>query len=97
MKEPTTPYSIAVHEKRQITRTFLEKEGWKLRQEFPLYDCFEHRSDPKITCGIGLYGEFTLTQEHWLNPEPERVFTTMNPDLTIEDYRTIIRLLKLKI
>lgn len=97
MKEPTTPYSIAVQEKAQITRKFLESEGWILTEETPLHDSFEHSRNSDLKCGIGLYGGFSLVELHWCNKTPEKQFSTINSELTIDDYRTIIRLLKVQV
>lgn len=95
MKTPTTPYSIETQEKVQITRKFLESEGWKLTEEKPLYESFEHTKNADLKCSIGLYGGFSLVELHWCNKTPEKEFSTINRDLTIEDYYTVVRLLKL--
>jgi hypothetical protein len=97
MKTPTTPYSIAVQEKAQITRDFLESEGWKLIEEVPLFETFQHTKNSDIKCSIGLYGGFSIVELHWCNKTPEREFSTINPDLTIDDYKTIVRLLNIRI
>lgn len=97
MKTPTTPYSIAVQEKAQITRTFLEAQGWKLIEEKPLYESFEHNKNADLRCSIGLYGGFSLVELHWCNKTPEREFSTINNELTIEDYHTVIRLLNVRV
>lgn len=98
MKEPTTEFSKAIQENAQITKTFLESEGWLRHDERPLFDSFTHKSDSNVKCSIGLYGEFSIVEYHWINTdEPVRVFSTINPDLTIEDYHTIVRLLKIKL
>jgi hypothetical protein len=95
MKEPTTPYSIAVQEKAQITRNFLESQGWKLIEEKPLYELFEHTKNADLKCSIGLYGGFSIVELHWCNKTPVIEFSTVNNELTIDDYHTIVRLLKI--
>jgi len=95
MREPTTPYSIGVQERVQITRTFLESQGWKLTNEYPLYELFEHSKNADLKCSIGLYGEFSINELHWCNKTSERAFSVLNCNLTIEDYHTIIRLLNI--
>lgn len=97
MKTPTTPYSIAVQENAQITRAFLESEGWILTDEKPLLDSFEHTKNSLLKCSIGLYGHFSIHELHWCNDEPERGFSTINSKLTIDDYKSIIRLLNIRI
>lgn len=96
MKQPTTPFSIAVQEKMQINRRFLETQGWVLDIEVPLYESFIHPKYQNIVCGIGLYGDFNITELHWANKTPEKIFSTINPDLTTEDYFNIIKLLNIK-
>jgi len=96
MKKPTTPFSIAVQSKIQINRAFLESQGWVLDKEFPLYESFTHPKYEQLICGIGLYGEFNITELHWANKTPERIFSTTNPKLTTEDYFKIIELLSIK-
>lgn len=51
MKEPTTEYSKSVQANAQITRSFLESQGWVRHDERPLFDSFTHKSDWNI---IGL-------------------------------------------
>jgi hypothetical protein len=97
MKTPTTPYLIEIQEKAQITRNYLESQGWKLIQEKPLFDSFEHTKNADLRCSIGLYGGFSLVELHWVNKTPEREFSTINNELTIDDYHTIIRLLKIRV
>ncbi len=97
MKTPTTTYSIDVQEKAQITRKFLESQGWKLIEEKPLYESFEHTKNSDLKCSIGLYGEFSIVELHWCNKTPERDFSTINNNLTIDDYYTIIRLLNIRL
>lgn len=97
MKTPTTPYSITVQEKAQITRKFLESQGWKLVEEKPLFESFEHTKNADLKCSIGLYGGFSIVELHWCNKTPEREFSTINNELTIDDYHTIIRLLNVRV
>lgn len=96
MKEPTTPYCISINDKRQIDRGFLLSEGWVLTEEYPLFEVFTHSKNEDLKCSIGLYGGFSITELHWLNKDPETEFSAMNPNLTKEDYHTIIRLLNIK-
>lgn len=97
MKTPTTPYSIAVQENTQITRAFLESEGWIFTKEQPLSDSFEHSKNSLLKCSIGLYGHFSIAELHWCNETPEKEFSTINPNLTIEDYRNILKLLNIRL
>lgn len=97
MKQPTTPYSIDVHSKRQITREFLESQGWILHEDKPLYESYKHSYDVNLRCSIGLYGGFGICELHWINQDPETQFSTGNPNLTQDDYFTIIKLLNLKL
>ena len=97
MKEPTTPYSTAVQEHVQITRDFLLSEGWILKVEWPLCEEYEYSVSSDLVCHIGLYGDFSISELHWLNKTPEKYFHTMNPDLTTEDYHTILRLLNINL
>jgi len=96
MKKPTTPFSIAVQNEIQINRKFLESQGWVLDKEVPLYESFKHPKHPLLVCGIGLYGEFNITELHWCNNTPERIFSTINPKLTTDDYFKIIELLSIR-
>lgn len=95
MKTPTTPFSIDIQEKAQITRSFLEENGWILDKEYPLFETFYHIKNANLKCSIGLYGEFSITELHWINQTPESTFSAMNRELTKEDYFTIIRLLNI--
>lgn len=95
MKQPTTPCAIAIQEQVQINRDFLLSQGWVLKKEFPLYESFEHSKNRDMICAIGLYGDFSICQLHWCNKTPEREFTTINPDLTKEDYFKILSLLNI--
>lgn len=97
MKEPTTPYSIDVNNKREITRDFLEGEGWVLVEDKPLYEAYEHKESNLLKCSIGLYGGFSVMLMHWCNNTPEKCFSTCNPDLTKADYMEILRMLNIKI
>jgi len=97
MKTPTTPFSIEVQEKAQITRSFLESEGWELFEEKPLFEKFTHHKNSSLRCSIGLYGEFAITELHWMNQTPEKEFSTINSNLTTEDYHAIIKLLNITI
>ena len=97
MKEATTPYSIDLQERMQINKKFLESKGWVLSKEYPLYDEFKHHKNSNLLCSISLYGGFSIVELHWCNKTPEKEFSTINPDLTKEDYENIIRLLKLNI
>lgn len=93
MKEPTTPFAIQAQQNIQINRKFLESRGWILKEEKPLYDSFIHSKNSDLVCSIGLYGEFYVSELHWCNKTPEKVFSTVNRDLTIDDYDTILKLL----
>lgn len=95
MKKPTTPYCIALQNKIQINRQFLESKGWVLNEEYPSFESFVHTKNNDLVCSIGLYGSFYIAELHWCNKTPEKVFNTINPSLTIEDYETIIKLLNL--
>jgi len=97
MKKPTTECSISVQKKSEITRVFLESQGWKLIEEKPLFESFEHTKNPYLKCSIGLYGGFSVVELHWCNKTPEREFSTINNELTINDYHTIIRLLNVRV
>jgi hypothetical protein len=96
MKQPTTPFSISLQSEIQINRSFLESQGWVLEREVPLYESFVHKNNELLVCGIGLYGEFNITELHWANKTPERTFSTTNAKLTIDDYFKIIELLRIK-
>jgi hypothetical protein len=96
MKTPTTEYSIDVQEKIQINREFLLSEGWRLEKEYPLYESYIHSKNSDLVCGIGLYGSFSVCELHWCNKTPEKEFTTMNPNLTKNDYFKILSLLNIK-
>lgn len=93
MKVPTTPWSIATQDKVKINRQFLEEQGWVLNEEYPLFETFKHIRDSSLICSIGLYGSFSIAELHWINQTPEKQFSTMNANLTEEDYFTILRLL----
>lgn len=97
MKEPTTPYSIWVQQQIQINREFLLSQGWILKNEFPLYESFVHKSNSDFICAIGLYGDFSIAELHWCNKTPDRQFTTINPSLTQEDYFKILQLLNIEL
>ena len=96
MKEPTTEYSKFIQETVKINREFLQKEGWILKEEYPLYETYIHSKSDDILCSIGLYGEFYIGELHWMNKTPEREFSTINPNLTIQDYYKIIELLNIR-
>ena len=93
MKEPTTPFAIGTMEKMQITRKFLLEQGWELDEDKPLFETF--KKGQSYYCMIGMYGDFSIGELHWLNRDPERYFHTRNSDLTIDDYFTIIKLLNI--
>lgn len=95
MKTPTTEFSIAVHEQAQINREFLLSQGWELRAEYPLFEEFIHSRNANLVCSIGLYGEFSLAELHWLNKTPDKQFSTLNSKLTRDDYKTIVSLLNI--
>jgi len=97
MKTPTTPFSIQAQEKIKINRKFLLSKGWVLEEEKPLYETFKHIKNSSLVCSIGLYGSFSISELHWINETPERSFFTLNPELTEDDYFTIIRLLNISI
>ena len=97
MKQATTPYSIEIQKNAQITREFLLSKGWRLIEDKPLYESFEHTKNPDLNCSISLYGGFSLVELHWCNKTPEKTFSTINPNLTIEDYDNIINLMNIKI
>jgi hypothetical protein len=96
MKIPTTPYSIALQEKWKITREFLLSEGWVLKNEYPLFETFEHSKNADLVCSIGLYGSFSLCELHWCNKTPDREFSTINSELTKDDYYQVIKLLGIR-
>ena len=95
MIEPTTPYLIDVNQKIQINRKFLVSQGWELEKEWPLFESFTHPKNSLVRCCIGLYGSFSIVENHWLNKTPERDFTTLNPNLTETDYFKILELLNI--
>lgn len=97
MKTPTTEYSIAIQEQVKINRTFLEAQGWALEMEKPLFETFKHIKNSSLECSIGLYGDFSIAELHWMNQTPEKAFYTLNPNLTEEDYFTLIKLLNITI
>lgn len=97
MKTPTTPFSIDVQERVKINRTFLESQGFSLKEEYPLFETFEHSKNGSIVCSIGLDGSFSISELHWCNQTPEKYFYTINPNLTEEDYLTIVKLLNIQI
>jgi hypothetical protein len=97
MKKPTTPWAKMVQEKAQINRDFLISQGWRLKEEKPLFETFTHTKNPDAFCSIGLYGEFSLTKVHWCNKTPELFFNTVNPDLTTDDYFSILRMLRIRL
>lgn len=96
MKKPTTPFSIAAQNSIKINRKFLESQGWVIKEEYPLYEKFVHSKDERLICSIGLYGEFGITELHWINKTPERIFSTTNMNLSEDDYFKIIELLSIK-
>jgi len=65
-------------------------------EEYPLFESFEHSKNGDLKCSIGLYGGFSIVELHWCNKTPEREFSTINNELTIDDYHTIIRLLNVR-
>lgn len=98
MKQPTTEFSIAMQQKIQINREFLLSQGWVLTEERPLFETFEHSKNKNLVCSIGLHGALSICELHWCNGTPEREFSTVhNPNLTKEDYFTILKLLCIKI
>lgn len=97
MKEPTTPCSIDAQNRMKINREFLISKGFVLTGEYPLFEEFKHSKDYLIFASIGLYGSFSIGDLHWCNKTVERVFSTMNPNLTEEDFDRIVSMLCLKI
>lgn len=95
MKNPTTPYSIGVQETFEITHDFLLSQDWVLDEEKPLYNFYTQRNNSDMKLSIGMYGEFSITELHWINKTPERYFSTINANLKQEDYFTIIKLLNI--
>jgi hypothetical protein len=98
MKEPTTPYQQAMMDRpNAITKAFLLLNGWSIIDTFPLYEAFQHKKNTRLFAHIGMYGDFSITELHWMNDEPQKYFNTINADLITEDYNNIIRLLGIKI
>jgi hypothetical protein len=97
MKIPTTEFSKEIHSKAQITRDFLLSQGWTLKEEYPLFETFVHPKNSDLICSIGLYGSFNIVELHWCNKTPEREFSTINHDLTKDDYFKILDLRRIKI
>ena len=93
MKTPTTEYSINVESNRQITDAFLKGLGMALEEEKPLFNTYK-KGDTHVT--IGLYGELTIARKHWLNDEFDRIYSGINPDITINDFFKIVELLKIE-
>lgn len=81
----------------EITGTFLESMGWVLIETYPLYKKYEHNNNTDLILTIGAYGMFSLTELHWINKTPERVFSTIGKTLTPWDYMEILRLIGISI
>ncbi len=78
----------------RISREFLLANGWQIENEYPLVTIFKRNGGLK--CSIGKYGDFSISEYHWLNhDEIVRHFCTINHNLTQDDYWTIIKLLNI--
>jgi hypothetical protein len=97
MKEATTVYQRLTAKEMQINHDFLISEGWELAEERPLYNEYKRPWHNNVICHIGLYGEFSICELHWCNKTPEKIFSTINPKLTKEDYHKIIEMLKINL
>lgn len=97
MKEPTTEFAKSRQKQITINRKFLLDRGWELKAEYPLSETFVHRHSELIVCSIGLHGAFSIAELHWINKTPENQFSSLNPNLTEEDYISILKMLNLKL
>ena len=91
-----TSYIKELEENREITREFLETQGWFLCEEYPLFENYKHKHNDRLYLAIGLYGQLHIVEYHWMNDEPQSEYRATNSDLTIEDYHKIIELLKIR-
>jgi len=81
----------------RLTKDFLLSQGWEMVLGMPLFTDFKHKSNLDLVCRIGMYGEFYITELHWCNKTSERIFSTINSNLTTDDYFKILSLLRINI
>lgn len=83
---------------KKIDKEFLEYNGFILNKEYPLCQIYVHSKSDRIRCSIGRkYGHFSMSELHWCNDAVEKEFTTINPNLSKDDYFKIIQLLNINI
>lgn len=76
-----------------INKDFLLREGWAIYKEYPLFIILEHPKNNRVFCSIGNHGEFSIVEYHWCNDtEIVRSFSAINPNLTQDDYKIILKL-----
>lgn len=84
-------------ESPKLTKSFLKSQGWILTQQTPRYENFSY-GEGNIKCSLNKKGQgFSISKLHWMNKDPESYLTTHNPNITEEDYFTILKLLNIEI
>ncbi len=81
---------------KKITVQFLENKGLILtetkRNEFKL-----ESKNGNVKVVLGKSGHFSISEEHWMDEEPIKSFTTTNPALTETDFDDIVRISKINV
>lgn len=97
MKESTTEYQKWVEaQPNRISTEFLLSIGFEIEMDKPLFTTFKFSGNEKIKCSIGKYGDFGIYKYHWCNPdERDAGFFAINPHLSIEDFKIIVRFMGL--
>lgn len=75
----------------KITVNFLEDQGFYVSEAKPTETLLKDKSG-NIKCIIGKNGYFSITENCWIDEEPIKTFSTINPNLTEHDYREILRI-----
>lgn len=96
MKSPTTDYQKAISTiKHRIDEDFLFKIGFEIIEETPLLNTYKHRDNNLLIVCIGLYGELTIMENHWLNGTPEKIFSTINPYISRWEFNILLKYLNI--
>lgn len=84
---------------KPISAEFLIKKGWKVIEDKPMYTLLS--KNEIYVCNVGKfgYGQFSISEYHWLNREqesPVRTFKTLGRQITEKDYDSILTLTGMK-
>lgn len=84
---------------KPITAEFLVEKGWKIVEDKPMYTILTKNDIYSCCVGKFGYGQFSLSEYHWLNRDqesPVRTFKTLGRQIMEEDYDSILNLTGMK-